>query len=278
MLIKLLGYTASVAVGLALKVYFFPHLFGSGWAVAAKLTDNGRACSWERTLTYYSRLDRFDQRYREVEARLKITGYDAEFDIDQVALPGARTLWLPRYAAGPSHAWLLAEHDWMEANNSEDHVQPGDIVIEAGAGAGVFVAKALRRGASKIVAIEPDPRLLECLRRNFRHEIAFGRVVVAPVNAVTEEASIDRLVHDLRIARVHFLRIATAREALKGAMRILRQDRPRVMLDLNHRPDDVIEVPRILRSAYEGYRASCGPCRGDSPEGHAVVPHVTFFR
>jgi hypothetical protein len=43
------------------------------------------------------------------------------------------------------------------------------------------VSEALKHGASKVVAIEPAPINVECLRRNFAAEIAAGRVIVAPV-------------------------------------------------------------------------------------------------
>jgi len=50
----------------------------------------------------------------------------------------------------------------------------------AGANIGVFTRKALWAGASKVIAIEPGPENLECLRRNFPAEIADGRVVLYP--------------------------------------------------------------------------------------------------
>ena len=37
----------------------------------------------------------------------------------------------------------------------------------------------------RIIAIEPSPRNVECLRRNFPKEIAEGRVVVYPKGAVS---------------------------------------------------------------------------------------------
>jgi FkbM family methyltransferase len=184
----------------------------------------------------------------------------------------------------------------MERNNLEDHVQPGDVVIDVGARDGVFVAKALRRGASKVLAIEPDPRHLECLRRNFHGEIAFGRVVVAPVGAWSEEGTraldgtggreapvtrIDTLVEDLKLARVHFIRIGiegAEREALQGALGTLRTDRPRVMLELRRRRGDPAGLRRLLRSAHADYQPSCGPCRqGEEREGE-LLPQVVYFR
>jgi FkbM family methyltransferase len=52
---------------------------------------------------------------------------------------------------------------------------------------GVYVKTALDAGAEKIVAIEPSPEALECLRRNFAKEIASGKVIVYPKGIWDEE-------------------------------------------------------------------------------------------
>ena len=57
-------------------------------------------------------------------------------------------------------------------------VLPGDIVLDGGAHVGVFTRVALKAGAKLVVAIEPAPENVECLRRNFRREIADGRVII----------------------------------------------------------------------------------------------------
>src|SRR5262252_2026765 len=59
-------------------------------------------------------------------------------------------------------------------------IHAGDVVLDAGANVGVFVRKALWAGASKVIAIEPAPENLECLRRTFAHEVARGQVVIYP--------------------------------------------------------------------------------------------------
>lgn len=59
-------------------------------------------------------------------------------------------------------------------------VKSGEIVLDCGANVGVFTRHALRAGAAKVVAIEPAPENIECLRRNFSGEIAAGRVIVYP--------------------------------------------------------------------------------------------------
>jgi FkbM family methyltransferase len=45
-------------------------------------------------------------------------------------------------------------------------VRAGDVVLDCGAGIGLFARQALKRGARTVIAIEPVPENLECLRRN----------------------------------------------------------------------------------------------------------------
>jgi FkbM family methyltransferase len=75
-------------------------------------------------------------------------------------------------------AYLFAEHEWLLETNSSESVQRGDVVLDIGAHVGVFTAQALELGAAKVVAVEPDPGNVECLRRNFSEDIAAGRVVL----------------------------------------------------------------------------------------------------
>jgi predicted RNA methylase len=57
-------------------------------------------------------------------------------------------------------------------------VPAGAVVLDCGAHVGVYTRRALNEGAAKVIAIEPVPQTVECLRRTFRREIAEGRVVV----------------------------------------------------------------------------------------------------
>jgi len=59
-------------------------------------------------------------------------------------------------------------------------VRSGDVVLDCGANVGVYTRDALDSGAKLVVAIEPAPENIECLRRNFAPEVAAGRVIVYP--------------------------------------------------------------------------------------------------
>jgi len=279
-----------------------------------KATGRGELCSWPNTLRFTSALNEFEKLYKEAKSGLAVKDYDARLNLERVKAPGYREFWLQRTRNVEirGFGWLLAEHRWMEQSNPDDHVRPGDIVLDCGAHVGVFTQVALSRGAAKVVAIEPDPANIECLRRNFPGEIAAGRVVLAQVGVWSSEGSmklylgeggntgvnsmwskesgnsievpvttIDRLAAKLELPRVHFIKMdieGAEREALKGALATLRAHRPRLMLDLNHRPDDSTVLPAIIRQAHAGYVSSSGPCQPNEHTGNELIPHVTYFR
>jgi hypothetical protein len=67
------------------------------------------------------------------------------------------------------------------------------------------------------------------------------------------------------------------REALKGGMETLRQFRPRLMLEMYHRPDDRQVLPIVVRQAHADYGIICGPCEFDQ-QNKEVVPHVFYMQ
>ena len=89
------------------------------------------------------------------------------------------TIGLPREAA------MCCRSTWPSSSGKsmargENFVRPGDVVLDCGANIGVFVREALDAGAKTVVAIEPAPENIECLRRNFKSDIDAGRVIVYP--------------------------------------------------------------------------------------------------
>ena len=57
-------------------------------------------------------------------------------------------------------------------------VQKGDVVLDVGANIGAYTREALDEGASVVIAIEPGPENVACLRRNFKREIEEKRVIL----------------------------------------------------------------------------------------------------
>jgi len=171
----------------------------------------------------------------------------------------------------------------------------GDVVLDCGANVGVFARTALAAGARLVVAIEPAPENLECLRRNLAAEMAAGRVIIYPKGVWDEETelslqvspanpaadsfvlrpegsepagavpvtTIDKMVEELALSRVDFIKMdieGAERRALAGARQTLRRFRPRLAVSSYHLPDDPAAIPAVIHAAWEGYRQECGPC------------------
>ena len=173
----------------------------------------------------------------------------------------------------------------------ERPVRPGDIVLDCGANIGTFSREALALGAKLVVAIEPAPRNLACLRKNLEAEIAAGRAIICPKGVWYREDSlvlyesrsspaedgfvrvdntqvgptvplttIDKLVSDLGLERVDFIKMdieGAEKQALRGALTTLARYHPRMEISVDHLPEDPRKVPEIVRYAWPGYRVRC---------------------
>jgi FkbM family methyltransferase len=206
--------------------------------------------------------------------------------------------WMP---AGGGHVlqYDLAEQERGIYAHGGHGVRTGDIVLDCGAHVGLYTREALAAGARMVVAIEPAPENLECLRRNLAPEIAAGRVVVYakgvwdrdeslplytdPRNSaagsfarVPDQAgpirvlpltTIDRLTAELALARVDFIKMdieGAEQKALMGAAATLARYRPRLAVCVYHLADDPVRVPFLVRQMAPGYRmaAQCRPLPG----------------
>ena len=211
--------------------------------------------------------------------------------------------WMPA-ASGDALLYDLAE---QKRNIYGDNLRPGDIVLDCGANVGVYTRKALWAGAAQVIAIEPAPDNLECLRRNFPAEIASGKVVVYPkgvwdkddvlklsvdpgdsardsfVNAFPNAAfieapltTIDQLAAELHLARVDFIKMdieGAEQKAIAGARNTIARWRPRMALCLYHRREDAEMIPKAVRGIAPDYhmRQTC-LCGLDR-----VQPEVALF-
>lgn len=88
----------------------------------------------------------------------------------------------------------LAEEETHIYGTGERYVKPGDVVLDCGANVGAFTRFALAAGAATVVAIEPAPDNIECLRRNFAREIEARRVIVYAKGVWDKEDFLDLLV------------------------------------------------------------------------------------
>lgn len=216
--------------------------------------------------------------------------------------------WLP----APGHRLLTfltwevtVQHDYT---NGSVRVKPGDVVVDCGAHVGVFSRYALNSGAGQVIAIEPDPINVACLRDNFREEIASGRLVLMPVGVWHENARLNLITHDdnsaahsfvfagdhgsdglievrplddivdeLGLERVDFIKMdieGSERFALQGARKTLKRFQPRMAICVYHQPDDYEVVPTMVLAANRNYSVSG---KDVEPVNNTIRMKVLFF-
>jgi FkbM family methyltransferase len=207
-------------------------------------------------------------------------------------------------------AVLLAQEERNIYGKGEWGVQRGDVVLDVGAYIGTWTRQALANGARLVVAIEPSPASIECLRRNLRAEIEAGKVLVYPKgiwdregaltlfansasgvgNSFVEEnniarkidaipvTTIDHLAAELKLAHVDFIKAdvkGATQRLLRGGASVIRRDRPRMALSTEEAADDALAIADLARKIQPAYEMKCGPCLLDSRE---IYTDVLFFR
>jgi FkbM family methyltransferase len=216
--------------------------------------------------------------------------------------------WNPK---GNKLFFALAEQTLHNYGYGPYRVKPGSIVLDCGANIGDFVREALSAGAGLVVAIEPGPRNLECLRRTFAKEIASGAVrVVAEgvwhepgrlkmalhdntlldgvVSNLRQEApttgylevpltTIDNLVGELGLPRVDFIKMdieGAEPNALQGAKRTIASFKPQMAIATEHFPSEYADVMKVVSATGVAYSSTCGKCR---IEEAAFYPETVFL-
>ena len=205
---------------------------------------------------------------------------------------------------------VLAERALSLYMPKQHGVREGDIVLDCGANVGVFVREALEHRAARVVAVEPSPVNVECLRRNFPAEIASGLVVIVERGVWNSEGplrffhspntlrdrfvtggepargeqvlelnvtTIDRIRVSLALPRIDFIKMdieGAEQQALAGAQETIASDHPRMSIATYHRTDDFPGIPSVVRRAWPSCRIADGPCT--STFGH-VQPETLYF-
>lgn len=217
--------------------------------------------------------------------------------------------WIP---AGSRYVlpFNLAEQKRQIYGTGDFGPHSGDITLDCGANVGVTVHEELAAGAQKVVAIEPAPENLECLRRNYAPEIAAGRVVIVPKGVWDKDdfltlrvdpknsaadsfvlhreetvdlekvplTTIDEIVSDLKLPRVDYIKFdieGAEPKALAGARGTLAKYKPRISIATYHQPDHPRVIPELIRAARSDYQMQCGPC---SETDHSIRPDVLYFK
>ena len=278
----------------------------------AKLRGVIPECSWKSIISSDSAQRHLAERIAQVRQTAKKDA--SEGDLDHVTSTGTRPFWVQRSRDSASEAfiaYLVGDHETIADLYPRQHVKRGDVVLDVGAHCGTFTDLALRRGASRVIAVEPDPISVESLRRNFAAEIADGRVIVVPEGAWSSDSTmalgrgalnsgsnsvvmrdggwtgptinvplttIDKMLARLNVEKLDFVKMdieGAEREAIKGMAQSIERFHPRFMLDSYHRVDDM----PTFRALLTGYKYTCGYCeRPDDEHNKAFVPHVTFWQ
>jgi FkbM family methyltransferase len=206
-------------------------------------------------------------------------------------------IWEPE-TVGTAAVAQIGEIEAKYSGFKGQPIRKGDIVLDCGANVGVETLYALRLGAGKVVAIEPSPVNVEVLRKNFAKEIVEGRVIVYPkgvwdkddilelhLNDDTtamdsfllkrehssrvvkaELTTIDKLVEELKLERVDFIKMDTEgaeKKALEGGRKTIAKYKPRLEISVDHLPEDPEQVPVIARNINPAYNVSCLVCAAD---------------
>ncbi len=196
-----------------------------------------------------------------------------------------------RYWTQPNDKFLkytLGEEKLEIYDGDEVNVKSGDVVFDCGANVGVFTRTALNRGARLVISVEPAPGTVECLRRNFEHEIADGHVIVVPKGVWDKEdtlelnlgddgnttgdsfvlgrnqknkvkvplTTIDHLFAELKLPRVDFIKMdieGSEKAALRGGAETIRKFSPRMAIAAEHLPDDVTAIPQTVAAISPRY-------------------------
>jgi FkbM family methyltransferase len=264
---------------------FFVHPPLGAWALAA--SGRGPEGLGSQGLDAYTR--RFSQ--HEIERRILAQSRFVLRDASGLQLmetPKGK-FWEPA-TEGTAIVAQLAEQE-AKYTGFERPIHPGDIVLDCGANVGSFTRLAVDQGAAIVVAVEPAPENVACLRRTFAAEIAAGKVIVYPKGVWDKDdfltlsvsnttsamdsfviqtdthtgvtvplTTIDKLVLELKLPRVDFIKMdieGAEQRALAGGANAIGAWRPRMEISVNHLPEDPRMVPLVIRRIQPDYRIEC---------------------
>jgi FkbM family methyltransferase len=150
-------------------------------------------------------------------------------------------------------AILLAQQKRKIYGDAESGgVRAGDIVLDGGAHVGTYVRTALDAGVAKVIAIEPSPEALVCLRRNFAGEVASGRVVVYPKGLWDEEKRLVFYANGNGAAGDSFVEHGVGSRIIAF--------HPRIVVSVEEAPEDPVTIRAAVMRIAPDYHFRCGPC------------------
>lgn len=200
---------------------------------------------------------------------------------------GKHDFWFPASMVPSEELWSeYLVTSWEHRCNSHAYLKhgvslgPGDTVLDCGACEGFFVRQALDLGVDKVICVEPNTEMVECLRASFPAEVACGRLIILPeaLGAFAGEANFsvspgdafsgrfdesggDRvpLVTLDHLANTHGIPTmikmdleGSEYDALKGGLEFFAGNRPKLAITTYHFPWDYAVTSSFLQGI--GYR------------------------
>ena len=294
---------AFIALGAAFIVFeiacwIHPPVMAWGLAVAGR----AEICSAPDVYTGTARTLAIRDREKKIAMGAKLGRHDGELSLWNT--PDG-DWWIP--TGGETVLPLLLAQ--QRTSIYDNQTIKGKVVLDCGAHIGLYSREALESGAERVIAIEPSPVNLECLRRNV--ELmggGNGRVTVYPKGVWDEEkklqffhtptnsagdsfvakvegdqvleeipvTTIDRIAEELKLPSVDVIKMdikgATIR-ALNGAKSVVAKYHPKFAISTEEREDSAQEIIQWMKA--HGYRLRCGSCVVGATM--IVSPDVLFF-
>ena len=248
-------------------------------------------CPLRQTVVSDARARDLVARQAEVSQNLKKLQVDGDMQLWQTSLG---EFWIP--SASAKMLSVIISEQMADIYNAAAVIRPGDTVIDCGADVGTFVRTALNYGAGRVIAVEPAPWKEPCLRRTFAQEIKDGKVIVYPKGVWSQESklkldgdtlsdkgvevsltTIDHLVRELGLDRVDVIKMdieGAEKPALNGGRSTIQRFKPNLTIATEHKADDYVAVPELIRSFEPTYSAECGPCVGQFGR---LQPYTMYF-
>ncbi len=293
--------SVGVAVALTAFVAFYPPAKLGAWYLIGRSPE----CAFAQAIQADAELKDQVVRKDRILAATKVVETDAQ-GMKLYATPHG-SFWAP---PGNEYIlpWNLAEMERDIYGRGPQAIRAGDVVLDCGASIGDFTRAALAKGARLVVAVEPAPEHIECLRRNLKAEIEAGRVIIYPKGVWDKDdvlefnvdpkntaansfviqrdgshkvrlplTTIDKLAAELKLDRIDFIKMdieGAEPNAVRGAAESIRKWKPRLALSTYHAPDHPRLIPSLVRTLRNDYAVACGPC---AVAERSIRPDVVYF-
>jgi FkbM family methyltransferase len=292
-----------LVAGIQTAIYFYPPL------VMVVLSVIGRNPLCSLSDAYHGGQKRIaaEQQTSEIGGRCRLITEDASgLQLWETRLG---KYWIPKGNKAVLPILLGQQEADIYAHNSVQ-VTSGDIVLDCGAHVGLFARHAVLAGAKLVVAVEPSPRNVECLRRNLEEEVRSGMVLIFAGGVWNESTSltlnsfdsntaadsfvtggvavsrsyqarvvtIDKLVSEIGLPRVDFIKMdikGAVMKALEGSQLTLSKWKPRMAISTEELPDNPRQIISFVSGLGLNYQVRCGICSLHG--GLNVFPLVVFF-